>query len=249
MEQKNSGSVKWIEFDLLADIKKLKHAVFQRHGGCSKGHYDSLNLSHTVGDQFEDVNKNIDAIKKICSIEELVWAKQCHKQDIFEATAISNEPPCVDVLVTNKLQKGLMITHADCQAAVIYDPINHAVANVHCGWRGSVQNVYRSAIQYMQDRYHSKAANLLVCISPSLGPEDAQFINYKTELPESFWDFQHRADYFDFWEISRMQLRACGVLNKHIEIAGISTYSQNQDYFSFRRSAVTGRNATVVVLQ
>jgi len=43
-------------------------------------------------------------------------------------------------------------------------------------------------------------------ISPSLGPCCAEFINHRQELPASFLAFQTRANYFDFWQISRTQL-------------------------------------------
>jgi YfiH family protein len=152
-----------------------------------------------------------------------------------------------DALITLCPGVGLMINHADCQAAIIYDPIHHAIANVHSGWRGSIQDIYAETIQMMQHIYHSKPQDLLVGISPSLGPDDAQFVKYREELPETFWEFQKTLYYFDFWAISTMQLTRCGVLPHHIEVAGISTYSHPEDYFSYRRGAA-GRHGTIVAL-
>ena len=141
-----------------------------------------------------------------------------------------------------------MIKHADCQAAIFYDPVHHAVSCVHAGWRGNVQNIYAHAIAFMAGKFHSQPADILVCISPSLGPHFSEFKNYKTEFPESFWPFQIRPNYFNLWEISRTQLQECGILPHHIEIASICTYANEQDFFSYRRDKVTGRNATVVAL-
>ena len=42
---------------------------------------------------------------------------------------------------------GLVIQHADCQAAIFFDPVRKAIANVHCGWRGSVCNIYAKTVE------------------------------------------------------------------------------------------------------
>ncbi len=116
-----------------------------------------------------------------------------------------------------------MIRHADCQATIFYDPEHNAIANVHCGWRGNVQNIYRATAFEMRKTFSSKPENILVGISPSLGPEKSEFINYRKEFPESFLPYEIKPTYFDLWAISRMQLEASGILPHHIEVASICT--------------------------
>jgi len=154
-----------------------------------------------------------------------------------------------DGFITKERGIASLIKHADCQACIMYDPIQHIVANIHAGWRGSVQNIYATAIKQLGEQYNSQPENLLVCISPSLGPSAAEFSNYKEELPESMWEFQDRKHYFNFWEISRSQLIKCGILPHHIEIAEKCTYSNEEDYFSYRREGLTGRHGTIVLLR
>ncbi|MFI5344380.1 MAG: polyphenol oxidase family protein, partial [Chlamydiales bacterium] len=153
-----------------------------------------------------------------------------------------------DGLICKTAGISLMMTHADCQIALIYDPIQHIVSNIHCGWRGSVLNIYAEGINMLKTRFGSNPADLLVCISPSLGPDEAEFINYRHELPEEFWPFQVRPTYFDFWSISEYQLQAAGILPHHIEMARLSTYSNSHDFFSYRRDKITGRHATCITL-
>ena len=141
------------------------------------------------------------------------------------------------------------MNHADCQVAIFFDPVKKVVANVHCGWQGNVQNIYAQVIQHLEAEYGSAVEDLLVCISPSLGPENAEFINHRSELPSSFYPFQIKPNYFDFWEISKMQLKKAGVLGHHIEIAQMCTFSGEKDFFSHRRDKETGRNGTVVALK
>lgn len=255
MQHVQQDGIEWLEFDLLADIPSLKHAVFLRCGGVSPKPYDSLNASYDVGDDSKYVKQNLERIQSILQKGcpqpiVLKWAKQCHGKQVALITQQSpQEMINYDALMTKDSGIALLIKHADCQAAIFYDSKNHAIANVHAGWRGIVQNIYAETIQAMKRQFGSHPADLLVCISPSLGPDDAEFIHYNQELPEEFWEFQVKPTYFNFWDISENQLQAAGILPHHIEIMKISTLSNPKDFFSYRGQSVTGRHATCVLLE
>ncbi|MFO7628638.1 MAG: cytochrome c biogenesis protein ResB [Prochlorococcaceae cyanobacterium] len=68
----------------------------------------------------------------------------------------------------------------------------HCPAAVHCGWRGSVQNILPQVIKVMAENYATAPADLLAVISPSLGPCCAEFVNYRRELPPAFEQFWRR---------------------------------------------------------
>lgn len=250
MIRKTHNGIHWLEFEILSEFPKLKHGVFLRHGGVSQGKYMSLNLCYGVGDDPANVTSNHAKVKDVLGMPRLYWASQVHGKKILnvDTTWDNNDAEC-DALCTNHLNKAIMIHHADCQAAIMYDPVHHAVANIHCGWRGSVQNIYAEAVQWMQHAYGSKPQDLFVGISPSLGPENAEFIHYRQELPEHFWEFQIKPTYFDFWAISVEQLQQCGLLRNHIQIAGISTYAHPEDYYSYRFAKVRGGHGTIALLQ
>lgn len=239
--------IQWLTFDLLLNCPRLIHGVFLRHGGVSEGPFSSLNFSSFQGDSPENVALNRQRAFKALGIEKVVSIHQCHGARIIEATLEHEEKG--DALTTDQPDLGLLITHADCQAAIFYDPVQHALAVVHCGWRGSVQNVYRKTVEWMKQRYGSQSENLLVGISPSLGPKAAEFRLFQSELPEIFWPFQVKPTYFDFWEISRWQLKESGVLPHHIEIAGICTLSNPHDFFSYRRLKASGRHGTLAAIR
>lgn len=254
MQRQKYHELEWLEFDLLSDIPLLKHAVFLRHGGCSTGHYFSLNTSFQVGDHHQHVQANIEIIKAQLQREtpnwsHLIWGRANHGKSIAWVNTQSPEEVIdFDGLITKTPGISLMMKHADCQVALFYDPKNHAAANIHAGWRGSVANIYGETVQYMQQAFGSHPSELLVCISPSLGPDEAEFMHYRTELPEAFWPFQVRPTYFDFWSISEYQLQAAGVLPHHIEVARLSTFSNSFDFYSYRRDKITGRHATCITL-
>lgn len=246
MQRKKKGDVEWLEFDLLSEIPGLVHGVFLRHGGVSGAPYFSLNAGGASGDDPLNIAQNRKIIQDTFKLPHLISAYQKHGINI--ACLPGGDLGDCDALITNQPDYGLMIKHADCQAALFYDPVHHALANVHCGWRGNVQNIYAETVSAMRAKMGSRPEDLLVCISPSLGPEVSEFKNYRTELPESFWSFQIKPTYFNLWEISRHQLLESGILPHHIEIASICTYTQEKDFYSYRRDKVTGRNATVVAI-
>lgn len=248
MQRQTRHNVSWLQFDLLANIPHLKHGVFLRHGGFSSGPYTSLNLSQNVGDHPDHVAANRQKVCALLGIQTCVRAHQIHGDQVVIADPLNPTLPQCDAFITNRPEVGLLITHADCQAALFYDPVHHALANVHCGWRGSVQNIYAKTVAAMQKTYGSKPENLLVGIAPSLGPSHAEFRNYRTELPEHFWDFQVKPTYFDFWSIAEMQLVHCGIQKNHIEFANICTYGTPEDCYSFRRSQIRGGHGTLAML-
>lgn len=158
-------------------------------------------------------------------------------------------PPC-DGIMTNCKKIALVGLHADCQVAIFYDPVQEAIAVVHAGWRGQVQEIYAECIRSMGKEFSSHPSHLRVAISPSLGPAHSEFIHHKKEIPESWSAFLSGSCHFDLWQVAKWQLMQAGILQEHIELAGICTYASSNDYFSYRRDkGILGHNATVACLR
>ncbi len=227
-----------------------------RYHGMSLTPYDSLNLSFGVGDLPETVQANRQLIKQRLNIPLLASARQVHGDQILtldQTLTRDQEFDGYDALISNQPGLGLMIQQADCQAVLLYDPLTPAVAAIHCGWRGSIMNIITRTIQAMVNTFDTNPSSLKAFISPSLGPCCAEFINYRTELPAALYSFQVRANHFDFWQISRMQLGRAGVQPENIAQAGICP-ACSPDYFSYRRACrssngITGRNGSIIALK
>lgn len=252
MIRKQKEGIQWLEFELLAEIPYLVHGVFLRHGGVSEGPYESLHAGGGGKGDPQAIQENQARIKKIMNIDYLVSAHQVHGTNVVEVDYSLDEAPHCDGLMTKYADLALMIRHADCQVAIFFDPIRKVIANIHCGWKGNVKNIYRTTILHMQSKFASLPENILVGISPSLGPQKAEFIHFRQEFPESFWPYQIKPNYFDLWAIARMQLEEEGVLPHHIEIASLCTYSNPHDFFSYRRDNKVkgnGNHATCVAIR
>lgn len=251
MIRKKCSEIEWLEFEIFAAHPELRHGVFLRHGGVSNSEYDSLNAIRASGDDPNNVRENRKRMCECLGISKLATARHVHDKEIKKVD-IAEHNDGYDGLMTAQVGLGLLATHADCQAAIFFDPINKVIATVHAGWKGQNKNVYQETVDRMKSSFGSQPQNLLVGISPSLGPENSEFIHYKKELVESFWNFQIKPTYFNLWEISRSQLLHAGILPHHLEIAGIDTYAHPKDFFSYRREKaagkVTGGHGTIAAL-
>lgn len=246
----DKAKMEWLEFDLLESYPHVVHAVFLRHGGVSKGPCGSLNLGNGTSDAAENVVANRELVRKAINMPKLLFPHQTHGMNVERITAKNmDKVPHADALFTTEKNLGLGVTHADCQAAIFYDPVHEAVAVAHAGWRGMAQNIYARVLEAMHRDIGTQPQNVIVCVSPSLGPDHAEYKNYKQEIPQEFWSFQIKPNYFDFWAIAKKQLSTLGILDKNIEITATCTHCNAKDYFSHRREKDTGRHGTVVALK
>jgi purine-nucleoside/S-methyl-5'-thioadenosine phosphorylase / adenosine deaminase len=62
-----------------------------------------------------------------------------------ETRAESREPQC-DALWSDEKRTALAIKVADCLALSLIDPRNSVIANIHSGWRGTVQGITASTL-------------------------------------------------------------------------------------------------------
>ncbi len=240
--------------DLLSHVPRdLKQSVscfsFNRWGGVSSPPFHELNVSTDVGDDLQNVVRNLEIIKEFTGIKEFFSSRQTHGTDMIfiDSDARENTPFEADVLMTSIPGKGLMIKHADCQAVVLFDPSVRAVANIHCGWRGNAKEVLPKAVARLCAFYGSSPENIWAGISPSLGPCCAEFNDWAQIFPKWLHRFKVWRNNFNFWSASIYQLNRAGIPKTQIHCAQICT-ACSEDYFSYRREKITGRMGTVVAL-
>lgn len=253
----SQNGTSYYRFENLAAFRGIDHRIFTRRNGCSPRPFDSLNVSLGIGDDAMNVARNRDLIRRSMAGADIVYARQVHGSTI--AVLKSDAPGqgaetaagaiTADTLLTDRPGKYLVIQVADCQAVLLYDPVRQVVANVHCGWRGSILNIIGRTLEAMTLHFDCRPERIQAGIGPSLGPCCAEFINYKTEIPEEFWSYKDRVDRFDFWAISRDQLLGAGVAEKNIEISRMCTRCRTDEFYSYRAAKITGRFAAVIGLK
>jgi YfiH family protein len=247
------GEPKYYRSPLLAALPEVVHGFFTRQSGVSTGAYASLNMSPATGDLPERVAENQRLMQQALGLNMLARAAQIHGGHAAVITSASQaqeeDIPDVDILATAVPGLGLLIKQADCQAVMLYDPVNRVVANVHCGWRGQLQNVLGETVSLLQNRFGSQPQDLYAAVGPSLGPCCAEFRNFRQEFPETLWGYQVQPTYFDLWRLSLDQLVAAGLQPKRLDLARLCTRCGASDFFSYRRDKVTGRQGAVIALR
>ena len=73
-----------------------------------------------------------------------------------------------DGLITNKPNFVLSTTNADCILLIFFDPITKTIANVHSGWKGTLQRISVKTIEKMKKEFNCMPENIICCICPSI---------------------------------------------------------------------------------
>ncbi len=139
---------------------------------------------------------------------------------------------------------------------MVYDPAKKVIANIHSGWRGSINNIIEKTILTMNTRFDCNPKDMIAGIGPSLGPCCGEFLNYRTEIPEKYHKYMTGSCMFDFWAMSTDQLVEAGLKLENIESSGLCTRCQDELFYSYRRAMAgsptenksTGRMATVITI-
>lgn len=252
----DNSDVNIYEFDLFKHQPGIVHGIFTRNGGVSKGPLDSLNVGLNCGDDPASVSLNRKQIQKKMGLQSMVFLNQVHGASVKViqkgddvSTQSENQLNVADAVVTDVKDLLLVIQVADCQAVLLFDTRKKVIANIHSGWRGSVNNVIGHCITVMEETFRCRPENMIAGISPSLGPCCAEFINYKKEIPGQFWKYKAvDRPYFDFWAISCDQLMDKGVKKTHIENMNICTKCRMDQFYSYRGEKNTGRFACVIAM-
>lgn len=213
-----------------------------------------FNLALHVGDDSKRVQQHRIALLNQLhgfGVNQMTWLNQthsvlCHRVDA-QATLCAQEG---DALVTSSQGHALMIMTADCLPVVLGNQGGSEVANLHAGWKGLANGIIENTIATMQSP--PTWAWLGAAISQpcfEVGAEvKAAFCNKYPTLDKAFVAGK-QADkfYADLYAIARYILQQYGVTQ--IFGGDQCTYAQNEDYFSYRREAKTGRMASFVFIQ
>lgn len=238
----------YYRFEIFDDCKQLTHGIFTKYGGESPPPRQGLNMTFFRGEPEEPVQANIKMAADAVGCNNLAYIGQVHSDKALVVRAENQYTPKgpqeviqgYDAMITPDRDIGLLITLADCQGVLLFDPNTEVLALIHSGWRGSVQNIIGKTANRMVSEFGVDPSNILAGIGPSLGPCCAEFKNYKDELPESFLDYKQGFN-FDFWAISRDQLTEAGLKPDNIEISQMCTKCGEEGFYSYRGDGLTGR--------
>lgn len=162
----------------------------------------------------------------------------------------------VDAVVTDIPGVCVAVSTADCIPVLIYDPVNHAAAAVHAGWRGTVRHIARKTVEQMTVAYGTESKNLKCIIGPGISVDNFEVgKEVYDEFANAGFPMEHIAVlkdkyHLNLWEANRIELESLGVQSDNIYIKGVCTYDHNDEYFSARHDgADTGRMLNGILLK
>lgn len=218
----------------------------KRAGGVSQGNFASLNLALHVGDRADDVRRNreIAATDIGADLVGVQYMNQVHGNRVVIVEEPSDEEPTADALITGIPGIALAVMVADCIPLLLKSDV--AVAAVHVGRRGLVNDVTRSALHVMREM---GAENITAILGPSIcgrcyEVSDQIFSEVSDLHPLAASRTERNTPALDL----PAALRA---LLKSESIACIDEFEctfESHNLFSYRRDAITGRQAGIISL-
>lgn len=269
MIQREHGKLSLFFYNLFEPFDSMSSVVSSRLGGVSTGHCHSLNLSLSAGDEEVAVLKNRTLLCEAIGLElcSVTIGQLVHGTTIAIVTPSSrgkgatdrfSSIPATDGLLTNIPDLLLLTLVADCAVLSFFDPKRRVVALAHCGWRGAAGNIGRKMIEQMNETFDCHPADILVGVSPSIGPccyevrEDVMSVfeqAFPDQAPHFFVPQPNGSMHLDMWTIIKWQLLESGILDAHIEMSGLCTACRTDLFYSFRaEKGKTGRFGALTVL-
>lgn len=231
-----------------ANIKALQTT---RAGGISLAPHYSLNLGSHVNDDPLHVAHNRQLLSQFVP-NEPVWLNQVHGINVVDAANTTCAPDADASYATRKNVVCVTMT-ADCLPILVCDIAGTVIASIHAGWRSLCDGVIEATILTMRAKLPTETKNLMAWLGPAIGPNAfevgaevrAQFIakDAKAELA-----FKPNGDKWlcDIYKITTQRLNNLGVTQ--IYGGNRCTFTEKDQFFSFRRDGVTGRMATLIWL-
>ncbi len=236
----------------------LAHST--RRGGVSPAPYDSLNLSHAVGDESAKVNENRARLAETLKLESehLTFAAQAHGLRL-QSVGLSergrghasreNAFPETDALLTCEDDTPLVIMMADCYAVAVMG--EGCVAIAHAGWRGTLGNLAGICIREM-GRLGNEATELYAYLGPGIrnccytvdeGRADAFVERFGED--SGVCERTPEGHSLNLELANILNLQRAGIPPERIASHGGCT-ACDPEYFSYRRDGLTGRQAMLV---
>jgi YfiH family protein len=245
--------ITWINFSF-PGVPGVRCAFQTRIGGFSQGAYGQGNISLHVDDDPEAVVRNRQSLADSLGVDALVDVFQVHGDNtIFDPQPVAaNQKAALeaDGMGDSRAGFGLMIKSADCQPILLCHVSGRYIAALHVGWRGNLIGYPTSGTRSFCAHYGLDPQDVFAVRGPSLSPQAAQFVNFAGEwTPEFLPWYDEKTRTIDLWQLTRHQLALAGVSKERIYGLDLCTYYNSGQFFSYRRKAESGRQASVIWIE
>lgn len=221
-----------------------------RTGGVSPAPWSSLNLGGHVGDQPAAVAANRQRLVELAQLPAMPhWLEQVHGTEVARLSAARQALLRADGAVTREPGVVCAVMTADCLPVLFCSADGSEVAAAHAGWRGLCAGVLEKTLA----QFHCEPQEIYAWLGPAIGPAAFEVGGevrdaFLTQDPQAEQAFRPAGNkyYADIWLLARQRLLAAGI--RSVSAEPRCTFSESDDFFSFRRDGTTGRMATLIWL-
>ena len=201
--------------------------------GSKKYHYEPTS---------EDANYSGIAEELGIRADSIVIPFQEHTATVAEYDDAVRDFKDTDGLVTIKHDVTLCTKVADCISLLLYDPVHHAIGNIHSGWRGTVQKIALNGVRKMVEEYDTKPADLICVICPSIRQDHFEvesdvYDQFKDSFPQIINEITIQKEdkyYIDSVRCNTWMLERVGVKPENIIDCGLCTVCHSGLINSYR---------------
>lgn len=245
--------LKYLQFSNLKKYEGLvTHCFTTRLGGVSTGECGTLNLGFNRKDSRDNVLENFNRVCSAINIDSgnLVFSSQVHdnkirvvdENDRGKGIIRASDIFGFDGLVTDRKSVALVTFYADCVPIFLFDPEKRVIALAHSGWKGTVKQIGREAVEKMTEVYGCSSEKIEAAVGPSIGQccfevDNDVYREFAQKIP---WSSAYcKKTNGTKWNISlqeiiRHTLEAAGVRHENICLSNICTKCNRDIYFSHR---------------
>ncbi|MFD6881346.1 MULTISPECIES: peptidoglycan editing factor PgeF [unclassified Rhodococcus (in: high G+C Gram-positive bacteria)] len=232
---------------------RSRRVVTTRAGGISAPPYDSFNLAGHVGDDPAAVAANRRRLASVIGLpeERFVWMEQIHSRNVTVVDGpVQGEVPATDALVTRATDLALVALSADCVSILLSDDEAGVIAAVHAGRVGARIGILPRVLDVMRD-LGARPERIAALLGPAASGANyevpaAMRDDVEAHLPGSATRTARGTPGLDLRAGLRRQLLDHGVTS----VAEDPRCTiEDPMLFSHRRSAPTGRFASVIWLE
>ncbi len=211
-----------------------------------------MDIGIVTNDSSEEVSKNIKKILEFLDVSPLVLYStyQTHSKNIQVIDSLEQGIeyefgrffPETDGLITDRSNIATITRFADCTPIVLFDKNKKAFANIHSGWKGTLERIGENGVKILKERYNTNPKDIVAVIGPTIGRRDFEVDDDVADLFIEEFGYMDNVitkrddikSLIDLQTINRNMLLENGLLIKNIEIINLSTVACNFLH-SFRR--------------
>ena len=171
------------------------------------------------------------------------WLKQVHGTRVVRwgSDAFDNGPPEADAIISDQPGSICVVRTADCLPILLCAGDGSEIGAIHAGWRGLAAGIIDKTL----DAMNTAASDLVAWLGPAISQPAFEI---GLEVREAFGRWGDDDELFQPNERGRVQADLPGLAKAMLAERDVATtdiaqctYSQPQQFYSYRRDGETGR--------